>query len=162
MIPQNGPVSRWMERGWTLLFCLLLLTGCSSKGTVSGRITYQGKPIPQGIVLFVPEKGQSITGTITDGQYQVKGIVSGTAKIAVQTPKANVSKAPTGSGQVKGKEIPKDAPLPPGIDPSIFDFNAQISQVKSTSIPEKYGDPEKSGLTCTVKGGAQEHNIELK
>jgi hypothetical protein len=131
MIPQNGPVSRWMERGWTLLFCLLLLTGCSSKGTVSGRITYQGKPIPQGIVLFVPEKGQSITGTITDGQ-------------------------------VKGKEIPKDAPLPPGIDPSIFDFNAQISQVKSTSIPEKYGDPEKSGLTCTVKGGAQEHNIELK
>jgi hypothetical protein len=29
-------------------------------------------------------------------------------------------------------------------------------------IPEKYRDPEQSGLTYTVKGGKQEFNIDLK
>jgi hypothetical protein len=33
--------------------------------------------------------------------------------------------------------------------------------VKTTLIPPKYNDPEKSGLTCNVTRGKQEHKVEL-
>jgi hypothetical protein len=33
--------------------------------------------------------------------------------------------------------------------------------VKTTPIPEKYGDRERSGLTCQVKTGQQTHPVDL-
>jgi hypothetical protein len=155
MMSQNAPVVRWMTRGLILLFCLLF-TGCSSQGTISGQITYQGKPVPEGTVVMVPAEGQAVTGIIKDGHYEVKGIVKGMVKIAVQTTESaavnrSVQRIPKGMGP------PKEL----GLDPAIYDPSAQ-RQVKSMRIPEKYRDPEQSGLTYTVKGGKQEFNIDLK
>ena len=36
-----------------------------------------------------------------------------------------------------------------------------IPAVKTTPIPPKYADREKSGLTCKVASGPQEHKVEL-
>ena len=36
-----------------------------------------------------------------------------------------------------------------------------IKMVKTTPIPPKYADREKSGLTCKVASGPQEHKVEL-
>jgi hypothetical protein len=148
-------VSRHPARIGSLVL-LLIVAGCASKGTISGQITYQGKPIPSGTVVMVPEKGQAVTGIITDGHYQVKGIVKGMAKIAVQTAEGAAFNRPM-QRMPKGMGPPKEL----GLDPALFDASAQHSQVKSMRIPEKYRDPEKSGLTYTVKGGEQELNIDL-
>jgi hypothetical protein len=161
MAPPRATRVRWHRIGWTLL--CLLLGGCASRGTVSGKITYQGQPLPSGTVLFVPENGPAVTGVITDGRYEVRGVVRGPAKIGVQTPDAVASAGPEFQRHIPpGMGPPKGAQLPPGVDPSVFDPAAQRSNLKSTWIPEEYRNPEKSGLTCTVKGGEQEYDIELK
>src|SRR5947207_1514113 len=76
-------------------FCFAALPGCerSSLKTapVKGRITFNGKPLPQGAVLFVPVvPGPTATGEIhTDGTYSLTtfrngdGAVLGTHKIVV-------------------------------------------------------------------------------
>lgn len=37
-----------------------------------------------------------------------------------------------------------------------------IPMAKTTPIPPKYADREKSGLTCSVSRGKQEHKVELE
>jgi hypothetical protein len=164
MAPLHSIRGRWTRRACFLL--CLLPGGCASKGTVSGKITYQGQPLPSGTVLFVPENGPAVSGVISNGRYEVRGVVRGTARIGVQVPE-NVASAGPGFPPEFRREIPqgmgppKDAALPPGVDPSVFDPAAQRSNLKTVWIPEDYRDPEKSGLKCTVEGGAQEHDIEL-
>lgn len=77
------------------IVCLAALPGCegSSMKTapVTGRITFNGKPVPQGVVLFVPlSPGPTATGEIhTDGTYSLTtfrngdGAVLGTHKVVV-------------------------------------------------------------------------------
>jgi hypothetical protein len=75
-----------------------VLSGCSKKSTgfteVSGVVTYQGKPLTQGFVTFVPagDAGSGASGTIgPDGRYEllqsrsVKGIAPGQYKIRIES-----------------------------------------------------------------------------
>jgi len=136
---------------------LLLLAGCSSKGTVTGKITYQGKPLPLGIVTFVPEQGGGgFTSDIRDGEYKITKIPSGPAKIAImlsssgpplkymrmmQPPAEVLEKAAPGKSV---EEPTKPSPVPQG-----------------APLPEKFKNPDTSGLTYTVKSGSQVHDIDL-
>jgi hypothetical protein len=140
-------------RGLTVCL-LLLLAGCSSKGTVSGTVTFQGKPLPSGNVMFVPEHGPAVSGIIDDGKYTVEKVPVGPAKIAITSAVTEMS-----SGFMKHMLPPKDAPIPPEARQAM-EANAQVK--KGIKIPEDYGDPDKSGLTYTVTGGAQTHDIPLK
>ncbi len=42
----------------------LLVAGCSDSGVVpvSGTLTYKGKPVPNAVIHFVPDKGRPSTG----------------------------------------------------------------------------------------------------
>ncbi len=56
--------------------CCLVLAGCGSghpeTGKVSGKITYLGKAVTEGTVMFYPEKGRAGVGAIgADGTYQL-------------------------------------------------------------------------------------------
>ena len=54
---------------FTFVLCCLLLAGCGSGhdlGTVSGTVTYDGKPISGLIVNFVPDSGGRTSGGSTD------------------------------------------------------------------------------------------------
>ena len=63
-----------------LLFCLaiLLLCGCGSSGpetcTVTGTVTWNGNPLPEGNILFVPEDGKGVPdpGKIADGEFRLE------------------------------------------------------------------------------------------
>lgn len=120
---------------------LPLLTGCgnsadSSSGTVSGRVSYEGQPVQQGVVtLYSSELGVGISEEIqADGQY------------ATQTP------IPIGNYVVT--VLPPEEP-----PPMEEDLVVTIAPVKD--IPEKYRDPAKSGLNIDVSQGQNSFDIEM-
>ena len=131
------------------------LSGCggASTGTVSGKVLYNGTPLKGGNVTFVPEaQGEhSIISAIgEDGSYSVEKVPVGAVKITVETkslkPKTNVPAYAPPPGSPGGYQPP--------------DPNAMAKRY--VAIPDSYSDPEKSGLTCTVKGGSQPYDITLK
>ena len=137
---------------------LLLAAGCSSKGTVTGKITYQGKPLPAGWVTFMPEQGGgAFTSDIHDGEYKVTKVPPGPAKIAVDTP--SESGPPSQfimKMQLPAEVQPKGAP---GQSPE--EFGKLSNAPKPVPIPKKYRDPSTSGLSYTVTSGSQVHDIDL-
>jgi hypothetical protein len=145
--------------GWLLCLCAILLTaGCGGKGAVSGKVLYQGKPVPAGTVSFVLEGGGVVSSLIgEDGSYTIQNVPSGTVKITVETASARPPSAQEGRG-------PK-APKAP-------EFMMKYSKEKDPKaaergkryvpIPEQYSDPARSNLTYVVKSGKQEHDIDMK
>ena len=78
-----------MGGAWLLAAALLLLAGCGAKEPprydLSGRVTYQGAPVPRGIIHFVPDMARGNDGlgaeaVIYDGKFQTppaKGTIGG-------------------------------------------------------------------------------------
>jgi hypothetical protein len=152
-----------------LLFSLLaLVAGCSTKSEVSGKVYYRGQPLTVGTVRFFPEgKGGDYSSPIgPDGSYKVSKLPPGPAKIAVLAstvnPTATMSPMAGKEWAAKGmKEAAKmmqqgkvEGEAPP---PSLFE-----TEKNNVSVPEKYTDPEKSGLTINVAGGKQTFDIRLE
>jgi hypothetical protein len=78
-----------------LLVVLGLLPGCwrssdLDRAVVSGKVSYQGKPVPEGMIAFVPikdTKGPTASAIIKDGGYEVVaagGVPLGTHRVEVQ------------------------------------------------------------------------------
>ena len=57
-----------------VLFLLIFAVGCGQKtGTVSGTVLWEGKPVENGVIEFVPLDDKTIPATpaqIIDGKYQ--------------------------------------------------------------------------------------------
>jgi hypothetical protein len=83
---------------WFGLACLLFAPGCGGGSSsdvprteLSGKATFDGKPIPFGEVVFAPDttkgnKGPGATAPITNGEYKTqpgKGPVAGPQKVKV-------------------------------------------------------------------------------
>ncbi len=74
----------------------VILSGCGSSGSpivaVHGLVKLDGKPVPEAVVQFVPEKGRPSTGiTDANGRYDLvythdqKGALIGTHKVKITT-----------------------------------------------------------------------------
>jgi hypothetical protein len=50
---------------------------------VEGKVTFNGKPVEKGKVIFHPEKGNPVEADIKDGQYTAKGVPVGTLTVTV-------------------------------------------------------------------------------
>jgi len=146
-----------IEKAVACLVCLaaLMMSGCGSggglpagkKGTVNGKVTYKGQPVPQGcIVSFVGPSG--ITGTgVTDG--------SGNYRISMRD----------GTNVLAGGYRVAVSPPPP---PPLSDEEAMKMSMSGKStvqvvkeVPEKYRNPEKSPLTFEVMPGANTFDIAM-
>lgn len=140
---------RWSRvLAFTLSF-LLWTTGCGGqgKGTVSGKVAYQGKPLPSGFVTFVPEKGTPVHADIqSDGSYRIENVPIGPVKIGVQPKSA--------------QNTLQSFPMPR--NPKDYGKLQAVMTKKETQIPPQYADPNKSGLTYTVRQGQQQYDIALK
>ncbi len=122
----------------------LVFAGCGSgeaKGRVSGKVTFQGQPVSEGIVVFRHmEKGVHITAELqSDGSYRVAsakgmGLPLGTFHVCVCPPPIHVATAVGG---------------PP---PKIKQY---------TNIPPKYRDIKTSSLTLTVNQGENSFDIAM-
>jgi hypothetical protein len=120
--------------------CLLVLlaSGCGSKtGTVSGKVTHQGKAVSNGFISFLPQTPQDqgrVFSSIIDenGAYEVTRVPVGPAKIVIQNPGARSPVRAAKQKKATGKQ----------------------SAISATS--QQGGD-----LTFTVCPGNQQHDIEL-
>jgi hypothetical protein len=163
--------------GATLLLLLAAFSlGCGSRGTVSGQVHFNGKPLPGGVVKFTSPTGSynPVTSAIgEDGSYSLT-VPSGEALVSVdnrglKTPNST----PVGQGGAPsggGKDGPpkKVVVAPPNeMMAKMKEEHQAPAQAGSKSggtyvaIPDKYYKPESSDLKCNVQGGLQTHNIEL-
>ncbi len=122
--------------------------GCAPKGIshpktipVKGKVTYQGKPLTQGTVNFLPEDSWPAIGEIQpNGEYTLStfekgdGAVLGFHRVVIFSTDANPRLMP-GSPHYK---TPKEL------------------------IPKKYTTAESSGLEAIVEPGTKAIDFELK
>jgi hypothetical protein len=164
--PQRGGESMQMNAARRAMMALAMagftLGGCDSKphyehAKVHGKVTYQGKPVPLGSVLFVPveppKEGsmQPASGSINpDGTYELKseedaGAILGEHKVVVIAVDG-------------GKPAPApDATKPADSSPAP---SAKSVQFKSL-VPKKYSDPSTTPLTRKVVAGDNTIDLEL-
>jgi hypothetical protein len=121
--------------------------GCGSSGpgmaSVSGTVTYEGKPVPKGTITFQPvdsSKGRTATGEIgADGSYTVQteqpgdGALVGDYRVAISAREEEV-----------------------------LDYHPPKPVAPKRLVPQKYENPQTSELKATVKPGSNNIPFDLK
>ena len=137
--------------------CAILLASCSlgprgerlpeTGATLEGTVTYGSEKIPFAQILVIGSDSQA-TGKIgEDGRYKVANVPLGEVKIGVNTSAAkgdymSLSMSMSYKGpDAKGKA---SAALPRFID-----------------LPEKWFDPERSGIQTTIQKGSNTYDIVI-
>ena len=136
-----------------LLFAFLAGCGRSLPPTasVSGKVTWNGKPVECGTITFYPEKGRPATGSIQpDGSYRLTTFSNGDG---AELGKHRVTIQAT---RVSGGAAPK----------SFADEIKSVGkQEKSATVvwlvPEEYSRQDTSPLTAEVAAGSNVINFEL-
>jgi hypothetical protein len=138
-----------------------MFAGCGSKGTVSGKVLYQGKPLPGGTVTFLQEQGAFHSVIHEDGSYRVTGVSPGLATITVSSPDPPIPQPRTLSMEkMAEKATSRKIEIPPEVAKHMGDPEA--GKRRYMAIPSKYKDEKKSGLSYTVKSGSQNYDIDLE
>jgi hypothetical protein len=136
--------------GWLLLSILVLTAcGCSRTATVTGKVTYQGRPVVHGFVTFLSAQETARSGVIQpDGSYTVENVPLGRMRITV------FSRNPA-----KGRSTVRvEQPAETG--------DKKAGSGKPTvagwfPLPPKFEAVATSGLTCTVDARTMRHDLEL-
>ena len=131
----------------------LLAAGCGSgKGTITGEVTYKGKPIAWGRITFVCQEGKQSTHSahIIKGQYKIENCPIGPVKISVES---FVAYAPPADNPMVQRSREAGYVEPPA---------DVVGKDKYVDIPKDYGNSDLSGLEYTVTRGDNTHNIDLK
>jgi hypothetical protein len=122
----------------TVLPALVLAAGCekdNGRQEVSGTVTLGGKPLPDGIIMFIPvsaEQGTQVSVAISNGAYRVprdKGLVPGKYKVAISS--------------VDGK-TPESGDAPPGPSGNFASKNRippEYNQDSKIEVEVKKGQP---------------------
>src|SRR5262245_35060772 len=71
-----------------LLLVLSVVFGCGpGSATVTGKVTYKGKPVVSGTVVMLGSDERMVSAEIkADGQYVLAGVRSGKVRIGVSSP----------------------------------------------------------------------------
>ncbi len=134
-----------------LLALPVLAAGCGkATSVVSGKVTYKGRPLPIGTVLFLTSENKVLAGEITgDGDYSVSRVPPGEVKISVAVPSPNTLRP-----QQKGMHGKADENT---------SFQPAQKAPNVVKIPDVYANADTSGLKYTVTAEpTQTHNLDLK
>ena len=114
--------------------CCWIGCGGEPSGSVSGKVTYNGKPVTIGGVLFVnPDTGIGASAELdASGSYKVLSLRTGEYQVTIQRPRA-----PSPEEMAKG------------------------AQLKKPDVPDKYLDPQTSGMTATITEGKNSVDFTL-
>lgn len=131
--------------------CLAVWVGCGSPGPltapVSGKVTYAGRPVTEGTILFWSTTGGTVaSGPLgTDGSYRLithpnaEGAVLGSHRVTIRAVKLLDANAVPKSPDAKGAF----GPLANDVNP------ARLQWI----VPQRYEDRQTSPLTAEVKPG---------
>ena len=128
----------------------LSLAGCEqgkslpqTGATLEGTVKFNDKPLYYGLIIVQNSSG-SATGSITqEGTYRVENAPLGQVSVAVNTPAGEGDYRSLVMSQSQGKG----------------EGGAKGKVKPFVNVPEKYHAPETSGITTTVKKGANTLNI---
>src|SRR5262245_21976609 len=126
------------------LILVALLVGCGGDrprtAVVQGKVTFRGKPVPNGTILFHPASGPTAQGEIRpDGTYRLTTFREGDGAVLGKHKVVIVAMQDTG-----GRLPEERTPLPPPI------------------IPEKYTSIGTSDLRADVKEGENTLDFDLQ
>jgi len=155
----------------------LLASSCSGRAKVTGRVTFNGKPLPAGRITFVSADGKaSDPAEISDGAYQVHNAPIGECKIKVETGYLmTMMKAMPGMGGMpgmgnmgqpdmgkSGTKMPDDKKgmMTKNVTEDMAGMKDKIADYL-VIIPEDYAILEKTPLTFTVKSGSNTYDVPL-
>jgi len=114
--------------------------------TVTGTVTYDGKPVEGASVAFVPEKGAPAVGTTdASGKFSIPGAILGASKVTIAKMSGGATAAAGG--------MPAN-PTPADMAKMAAAASGKKPEAPKSEIPEKYGRVISSGLTATVTGDA--------
>jgi hypothetical protein len=140
---------------WVLLIPFLALiassTGCAAgKGDLTGKVTFNGKPVTSGTVqAFLPDGTNKTSDIAPDGSYKLLDLPAGTVKLGVSSPNPK-KRYEELLGFAKTEEQRKAVPQP---DPAL---------VKSwVALPDSFESPDSSGLSATVNKGENTQDLVL-
>jgi hypothetical protein len=109
---------------------------------VSGKVTYQGKPVPKGTITFLTDdpKGRNATGEIgPDGSYTLQ----------TEEPRDGAQ-----LGEYRVTIFAHDEP--------ILDYTPPRPIPPKLLVPSQYENPDTSGLKKTVVRGSNVFDFDLK
>jgi hypothetical protein len=140
---------RWL-RCLPAVILLAGACGCGNTATVTGKVTYQGRPVTYGSVIFLSADNTACEGVIEpDGSYTVQGVHAGDVKIGV------ISRDPS-----KGRSVLRgEKPARPG---KAGGAPRKPPPEGWFPLPTRFEDPASSGLGCTIASGHVVHPIEIK
>jgi hypothetical protein len=147
MHARTFPVSRFLLISCLCLLLAFVVTGCGpSMASVSGKVYYKDKALNRGNVQFADSEGKTYDGKIEqDGSYSAK-VRTGELKVGIvsvdddEMIKYGKSLAQAGR-EGKSKTFTGAPPRP------------KDGKKTWSVIPEKYNNPQTSGLTKTIKSG---------
>jgi len=141
--PTNNLEATMLIKKATILFILaIFLLGCtgSKNGEVSGIVTYDGKSIEHGSIVFLSTDGKGPTsgGMIDKGKYFVQNVPVGSAKVLIKAPKE--------SKKMKMYDDPK------------ADW---VMQAGEELLPPIYSNENSTELKLEIKSGKNEKDFIL-
>jgi hypothetical protein len=138
--------ARWSTPLVLAIVAAFFLHGCARSGPemarVTGKVIYDGKPVPKGTISFlaVGPGGRNATGTLApDGSYTLQ------------------TEQPGDGAQLGEYRVAISAR-----DDTVLDYIPEKPVPPKRLIPEKYENPSTSELKATVVSGRNEIPFELK
>jgi hypothetical protein len=143
--------------GFFLLVPVVIVTiGCGSgrppTAKVTGTVTYQGKPLATGTIVFEIDGNRPATGKVVDGKivdvstYEKNdGVSIGKAKIAIMA-REDVQETIAENGDPSASRVPSSNYM--GLGGKLL-------------LPPHYGNPATSNLTATIEKG-KENSVILE
>src|SRR5947209_7685518 len=134
-----------------VLIGVMGMTGGARKSEVTGKVTYKGKPVVYGAVILVSTDGlTAAAGPIQpDGTYTVTGMKPGEVRVGV------ISRNP--SAQQRQHNL-RWAKITRPVEQAAL--KAKVDFKKWFKLPEKFEEPETSGVSFVLKGGQQDIVLE--
>jgi hypothetical protein len=146
-----------------LLLSALFVVGCNSGGisvsSVTGEVTYNGQPVENALISFVP---QSPNGRGASGQSESNGtfvlLTQGATKSGAMSGEYKILVSKLVEIDESGKEVIRQ--VAKGYDPN----NAQEEKryPQKNLLPEKYAKEETTNLIVTVEKKKNHFKLELK
>jgi hypothetical protein len=126
-------------------------------GTVSGKVTYKGRPLPSGTVTFYgPDNSVKVAQIAPDGTYIIFEAPAGSATITVATTPPLPSRE-----LLRITKPPPDPTNPPRV-PKLKAPAGSETANRYVPIPARYRKLGESGLRYTVRRGSQTFDIHLQ